>query len=88
MELQAHEFNFDGLNELVYQQTEDGEHQVCFDPHRVIRSPYEIKDGKRIEQTVQGVDMIVTIFTLATVPLRPVETGPALHLRNLLRIGV
>lgn len=62
MELQAHEFNFDGLNVPVYQQTEDGEHTVCFDPHRVIHSPYEIKDGKRIEQTVQGVDIIVTIY--------------------------
>ncbi len=41
---------------------EDGERTVFFDPHRVIRSPYEIKDGQRIEQTAQGADIVVTIY--------------------------
>ncbi len=41
---------------------EDGERTVFFDPHRVIRSPYEIRDGQRIEQTLQGVDIVVTVY--------------------------
>ena len=32
------------------------------DPHRVVRSPYEIKDGKRIEQTALGVEITVTVY--------------------------
>jgi len=43
---------------------EDGERTVFFDPHRVIRSPYEIKDGMRLEQTVQGLDIQVTVYTV------------------------
>ena len=33
---------------------EDGTRTVFFGPHHVIRSPYEIRDGIRIEQTAQG----------------------------------
>ncbi len=41
---------------------EDGIRTVFFGPHHVIRSPYEITDGMRIEQTVQGVEISVKIY--------------------------
>ncbi len=40
----------------------DGTRTIFFDPHRVIRSPYEIKDGMRIEQTAQGIEIIVKVY--------------------------
>ena len=45
---------------------------IFFDPHRVVRSPYEIKDGKRIEQTALGVEITVTVY----------KVGRPLHRRS------
>ena len=40
----------------------DGTRTIFFDPHRVIRSPYEIKDGLRTEQTAQGIEITVKVY--------------------------
>ncbi len=44
---------------------EDGIRTVFFSPERVIRSPYEIKDGMRTEQTVAGVEISVRIYKVS-----------------------
>jgi hypothetical protein len=40
----------------------DGIRTIFFGPHQVVRSPYEIKDGMRIEQTAQGIEITVKIY--------------------------
>lgn len=57
----------------------DGTRTIFFDPHRVIRSLYEIKDGKRIEQTALGVEITVTIYKVGDryIAARPDQAGYA-----------
>ena len=40
----------------------DGTRTIFFGPHNVVRSPYEIKDGMRIEQTAQGIQIMVKVY--------------------------
>ena len=41
---------------------EDGIRTIFFGPHHVVRSPYEIKDGVRIEQTAKGVQIMAKVY--------------------------
>jgi hypothetical protein len=40
----------------------DGVRTIFFGPHHVVRSSYEIKDGMRIEQTAQGIQIMVKVY--------------------------